>query len=92
LLREIIDKIKIWSKKFKVIIKFLLRIILKTPVPFNTNKKEEGVRFDLSESMFNYSRAKNRNEIKINSILFDPEKDFKITLFCSHLIHHRKAP
>ena len=62
------------------------------PVPFNTNKKEEGVRFDLSESMFNYSRAKNRNEIKINSILFDPEKDFKITLFCSHLIHYRKAP
>ncbi|RPI70702.1 MAG: hypothetical protein EHM47_11650 [Ignavibacteriales bacterium] len=60
----------------------------KTFIISKSNKKDEGIRFDLSESMSYYSKTKNIDEIQIYTILFDPERDFKMTLFCSHLIHH----
>lgn len=53
-----------------------------------SGKKEEGIQFDLSESMSYYSKSTNVNELKIVTTLFDPERDFKMTLFCSHLIRH----
>jgi len=53
-----------------------------------SNKKDEGLKFDLSESMSYYSKTKNADELKIYTTLFDSERDFKMTLFCSHLIYH----
>lgn len=53
-----------------------------------TDSKGNGIKFDLSESMSYYSKTSNVDELKILTTLFDPERDYKMTLFCSHLIYH----
>ncbi|MES2396320.1 MAG: hypothetical protein V4549_09970 [Bacteroidota bacterium] len=49
---------------------------------------EVKVEFDLTESMSFYMKTKYPDELKVITKLFDVERDFQMTYFCSNLIHH----
>ncbi|MCB0538991.1 MAG: hypothetical protein KDE33_15875 [Bacteroidetes bacterium] len=49
---------------------------------------KKSIEFDLSESMSFYQKTSNPNEITIITKLFDSERDFAMTYFCSNLIGH----
>jgi len=48
---------------------------------------ERKIHFDLSNSMSYYSKGKDKDELKINTLVFDPNRDHKMIMFCSNLIH-----
>jgi hypothetical protein len=50
--------------------------------------KEIKFKFDLNDSMSFYLKSKSPNELKIITKLFDIERDYAMTMFCSRLIHH----
>lgn len=43
------------------------------------------IEFDLTDSMSFYSKCKNLDELTINTKVFDSERDFRMTYFCSNL-------
>lgn len=47
---------------------------------------KDSIEFDLSESMSFYQKTNNHNEVTIITKLFDSERDFLMTYFCSNLI------
>jgi hypothetical protein len=51
------------------------------------NTLEVQIEWDISQSMSYYTRTKTPGEIQIVTKLFDSERDFKMTLFCSNLVH-----
>ncbi|MGF7218823.1 hypothetical protein GGR92_005002 [Spirosoma lacussanchae] len=53
----------------------------------NPDSLEVHIEWDISQSMSYYTRTKTPGEIQIITKLFDSERDFKMTLFCSNLIH-----
>lgn len=46
------------------------------------------IEWDLTDSMSFYAKTKSDDELKVVTKLFDPERDYQMTLFCSNLIHH----
>ena len=44
------------------------------------------LRWNLEDSMSFYSKTKDPNELKINTKLFDTDRDYSMTYFCSNLI------
>jgi hypothetical protein len=67
-----------------------LRIIPATKAIWfaKSETKEIKVKLDLSDSMSFYLKTKSPNELKIITKLFDTERDYSMTMFCSRLIHH----
>jgi hypothetical protein len=49
---------------------------------------KKSIEFDLSESMSFYEKTNNPDEIVIFTKLFDSERDYLMTYFCSNLIGH----
>ncbi|MGV3686184.1 MAG: hypothetical protein ACO1NS_11195 [Daejeonella sp.] len=59
------------------------------------DKMEEKLEFDLTDSMSFYTKTKHPDELRVVTKLFDSERDYQMTIFCSNLIHnivfHRRA-
>lgn len=67
-----------------------LRIIpaVKTIMLGDLKTNEIKVKWDLSDSMSFYLKTKSPNEVKIVTKLYDSERDYSMTMFCSRLIYH----
>ena len=44
--------------------------------------------WDMTDSMSFYVKTQTDDELKMVTKLFDPERDYQMTFFCSNLIHH----
>lgn len=49
---------------------------------------EVRIEWDISQSMSYYVKAKKPGSVRIETKLFDSERDFKMTLFCANLIYN----
>jgi hypothetical protein len=47
---------------------------------------EVKVKWDLSDSMSFYSKTKDKNELRVVTKLFDSQRDYEMTLFCSNMV------
>ena len=67
-----------------------LRLIPTSEKLMIAEAKTMKIRFewDISQSMSFYKKSKNKDELTVVTKLFDTERDYNMTLFCSNLIHH----
>jgi hypothetical protein len=54
----------------------------------DANNMEVQLEWDISDSMSFYLKTKYPDELKVVTKLFDTERDYQMTYFCSNMIHH----